>query len=150
MCNLILTIHAPLHAHAIEPRRCMMAVNSAPSLKETKLCGKPATTRRTSADLVWCLCETCAADLDKEILDTAREEHDLTVVFNSKSLGSQADLGAYFDPLLGQWTAPRYEVRQSHLDDSRSDHYVVHLRTITREEAIDWLAKFMDRDDAAN
>lgn len=148
---MMTTLFAPLRAPAAShPSRCMMAVNDAPSLQETRLCGKPATTHRTSADLVWGLCETCAAALDKEILDTALEDHDLTLVFNSKSIGQASDLGAYFDPLLGQWTAPRYEVRQHHLDDSRPDHYIVHLRTITREEAIDWLAKFMDMDDAAN
>lgn len=148
---MMTTLFAPRRAPADpHPSRCMMAVNDAPSLKETRLCGKPATTHRTSADLVWGLCETCAAALDKEILDAAREDHDLTLVFNSKSLGQASDLGSYFDPLLGQWTSPRYEVRQSHIDDSRPDHYVVHRRTITREESIDWLAKFMDRDDAAN
>lgn len=148
---MLTALHVPLRAPLDPtPVRCMMPLNDDASLKETQLCGKPATTHRTSADLVWGLCESCAASLDKEILDTAKDDHDLSVVFNSKSIGSADDLGAYFDPLMGQWTAPRYEIRQSHLDDSRPDHYIVHLRTITREEAIDWLAKFINHDAAAN
>ena len=133
-----LKIHAPL----VNASRCIAPLNDAPSLQETRLCGKPASTHRTIADVVCGLCADCAATLDADTIEDAAA-YGLAVRFNSKSVGSRDDLGAYFDRAQGKWTAPRYEIID--VEDA-----IVKHRAITREEAVSWLVAYIEHEDAAN
>ena len=53
----------------LNPSRCIMPINDAPTLLETRLCGKPASTHRTIADVVCGLCADCAATLDADTIE---------------------------------------------------------------------------------
>ena len=122
--------------------RCVMPLNDAPSLQETRICGKPATTHRHVANLTCGFCAECAAGLDSETIEDAAA-CGLALVFNSASIGSETDFGAFYDRKVSVWTSPRYEV----IDVERKR--VLH-RAVTREDAIGWLIPYMDHDDAAN
>lgn len=145
MCILTsLKIHAPI----LNPARCIMPLNDAQSLQETRLCGKLAHTHRTIADVVCGLCADCAATLDADTIEDAAA-YGLAVRFNSKSVGSRDDLGAYFDRARGEWTAPRYEIIDVGYPNEPGCGVILH-RAITREDAIAWLITFIESEDAAN
>jgi len=126
----------------LNPSRCIMPLNDAASLQETRLCGKPASTHRTIADVVCGLCADCAATLDADTIEDAAA-FGLSLVFNSASIGSETDFGAFYDRKANVWTAPRYEIID--VEDA-----IVKHRAITREDAIAWLIPYIEREDAAN